>query len=85
MSKSSLISSDASCTEKCKLRLHGNIITAAITKLSLTDYQIACFLSNTCKNYAQVGFIINLTVTISGFTSADTWCNNRIKIATDGL
>uniref|UniRef100_A0A1B6MEM7 BTB domain-containing protein n=1 Tax=Graphocephala atropunctata TaxID=36148 RepID=A0A1B6MEM7_9HEMI len=45
---------ESSCTEKCKYKDHGRNITSVITKTSISDYQLACYLNSFCKNHAQV-------------------------------
>ncbi|CAH0551472.1 unnamed protein product [Brassicogethes aeneus] len=38
------------CTEKCKSLTHGDIITAAISKRSISDAEICSYLNHICKN-----------------------------------
>ncbi|XP_052871018.1 inhibitor of Bruton tyrosine kinase-like, partial [Anopheles cruzii] len=42
---------DYECTAKCN---HGNAITAALTKRSVPDKQLAAFVAKTCRNFANV-------------------------------
>ncbi|KAH8400712.1 hypothetical protein KR009_000515 [Drosophila setifemur] len=45
---------DNDCTAKCRLRQHGNIITAALTKRSIPNDKLAAFLAKTCGNFANI-------------------------------
>ncbi|XP_052871449.1 inhibitor of Bruton tyrosine kinase-like, partial [Anopheles cruzii] len=45
---------DYECTAKCRLVSHGNAITAALTKRSVPDKQLAAFVAKTCRNFANV-------------------------------
>lgn len=42
------------CTSKCRLRLHGNAITSALTKRSIEDDKLAAYVAKTCCNFADI-------------------------------
>jgi len=42
------------CTAKCRLRQHGNAITAALTKRSIDNQKLAAFIFKTCGNFANI-------------------------------
>ncbi|CAK1552996.1 unnamed protein product [Leptosia nina] len=44
---------EADCTKKCKSRSHGQIITSAITKRSVSDASLASFIKATCANFTK--------------------------------
>lgn len=41
------------CTKRCRSRLHGQILTSALTKRSVTDESLASFIRGTCANFIQ--------------------------------
>ncbi|XP_053664710.1 inhibitor of Bruton tyrosine kinase [Anopheles marshallii] len=45
---------DYECTKKCRLVSHGNAITAALTKRSISDELLAAYIAKTCRNFAHV-------------------------------
>ncbi|KAH8233465.1 hypothetical protein KR026_008461 [Drosophila bipectinata] len=47
-------SQDCDCTAKCRLRQHGNNITAALTKRSISSQNLAAFVYKTCGNFANI-------------------------------
>ncbi|XP_045501851.1 inhibitor of Bruton tyrosine kinase [Colias croceus] len=44
---------EADCTKKCKSRTHGQILTSAITKRSISDASLASFIKATCANFTK--------------------------------
>uniref|UniRef100_A0A2M4AFK3 BTB domain-containing protein n=2 Tax=Anopheles triannulatus TaxID=58253 RepID=A0A2M4AFK3_9DIPT len=42
------------CTKRCRLVSHGNAITAALTKRSVSDEQLAAYIAKTCRNFANI-------------------------------
>lgn len=45
---------DQECTSQCRSIEHGNIITAAITKRSISDAELCAFLNYTCNRCESV-------------------------------
>lgn len=45
---------DYDCTRKCRLRIHGNAITTALTKRSMDDNNLAAYVAKTCCNFADI-------------------------------
>lgn len=44
---------EVDCTKRCKSRLHGQSLTSAITKRSVSDESLASFIKSTCANFAK--------------------------------
>ncbi|XP_037294950.1 inhibitor of Bruton tyrosine kinase isoform X1 [Manduca sexta] len=44
---------EVDCTIRCKSRAHGQVLTGAITKRSLTDEALASFIKATCANFIK--------------------------------
>lgn len=44
---------EVDCTRRCKSRIHGQILTSAITKRSASDESFASFIKSTCANFAK--------------------------------
>lgn len=44
---------EVDCTKNCKSRQHGQSITSAITKRSVSDESLASFIKNTCANFPK--------------------------------
>ncbi|KAJ2948318.1 hypothetical protein O0L34_g7556 [Tuta absoluta] len=44
---------EADCTKRCKSRRHGQDLTSAITKRSVTDEALASFIKSTCANFSK--------------------------------
>ncbi|XP_041984578.1 inhibitor of Bruton tyrosine kinase [Aricia agestis] len=44
---------EVDCTKKCNSRLHGQALTIAITKRSVSDESLASFIKSTCANFAK--------------------------------
>ncbi|XP_073953372.1 inhibitor of Bruton tyrosine kinase [Choristoneura fumiferana] len=42
---------EVDCTRRCKSRLHGQVLTGAITKRSVSDEALASFIKATCANF----------------------------------
>jgi len=42
------------CTKKCKNLNHANIITAALTKRSISNNHLAAFIAKTCRNFSDI-------------------------------
>lgn len=42
---------EVDCTKWCRSRKHGQIITSAITKRSISDKELASFIKGTCANF----------------------------------
>ncbi|XP_028158186.1 inhibitor of Bruton tyrosine kinase [Ostrinia furnacalis] len=42
---------EVDCTRRCKSRSHGQALTSAITKRSIGDEKLACFIRATCANF----------------------------------
>lgn len=40
------------CTKKCKI--HGNRVTAAVTKRSVTSEDLAAYIAKLCRNFAEI-------------------------------
>lgn len=49
----SKIKVEADCTQRCRSRNHGQILTSAITKRSVTDEALAAFIKATCANFIK--------------------------------
>ncbi|XP_058449485.1 inhibitor of Bruton tyrosine kinase [Malaya genurostris] len=45
---------DYECTKKCHLLSHGNAITAALTKKSISDELLAAFIAKSCRNFVDI-------------------------------
>lgn len=45
---------DYDCTKKCKKIEHGNAITAALTKRSISNEKLAKYISKICRNFAEI-------------------------------
>lgn len=45
---------DYDCTKKCKKIDHGNAITAALTKRSISNEKLAKYISKICRNFAEI-------------------------------
>lgn len=44
---------EVDCTKRCKSRVHGQVLTSAITKRSISDESLASFIKSTCANFAK--------------------------------
>ncbi|CAH2234229.1 jg16678 [Pararge aegeria aegeria] len=44
---------EVDCTKRCKSRIHGQSLTSAITKRSVSDESLASFIKSTCANFAK--------------------------------
>lgn len=44
---------EVDCTAKCRSRAHGQILTSAITKRSISDEDLASFIRGTCANFTK--------------------------------
>lgn len=44
---------EVDCTSKCKSRNHGQVLTSAITKRSISDEALASFIKATCSNFVK--------------------------------
>lgn len=44
---------EVECTKHCKSRNHGQILTSAITKRSVSDEALAAFIKATCANFLK--------------------------------
>lgn len=44
---------EVDCTSRCRSRIHGQIITSAITKRSISDDALASFIKGTCANFVK--------------------------------
>ncbi|CAH0713197.1 unnamed protein product, partial [Brenthis ino] len=44
---------EVDCTRHCKSRIHGQVLTSAITKRSISDESLASFIKSTCANFAK--------------------------------
>lgn len=53
-SQSSIGNYDYECTRKCHLPHHGNAITAALTKKSVSDELLAAYVAKFCRNFAEI-------------------------------
>lgn len=42
------------CTRNCSFPLHGNFITAALTKRAVSDESLAACVAKSCRNFAEV-------------------------------
>ncbi|KAH8411036.1 hypothetical protein KR222_009926 [Zaprionus bogoriensis] len=51
---SALRNQEYDCTAKCRQRQHGNSITAALTKRSIGDQQLAAYIAKSCANYSGI-------------------------------
>ncbi|ALC41431.1 CG8060 [Drosophila busckii] len=51
---SALKNQEYDCTAKCRQRQHGNILTAALTKRSIDDGNLAAFVAKTCANFSNI-------------------------------
>lgn len=49
----SKINLEVDCTKRCKSRSHGQALTSAITKRSVTDESLASFIKATCANFSK--------------------------------
>lgn len=49
----SKINVEVDCTKRCKSRSHGQALTSAITKRSVTDESLASFIKATCANFSK--------------------------------
>ncbi|XP_063697660.1 LOW QUALITY PROTEIN: inhibitor of Bruton tyrosine kinase-like [Culicoides brevitarsis] len=45
---------DYDCTRKCRKSEHGNSITAALTKRSISNEKLARFIAKKCRNFAEI-------------------------------
>uniref|UniRef100_A0A146MBK5 Inhibitor of Bruton tyrosine kinase n=1 Tax=Lygus hesperus TaxID=30085 RepID=A0A146MBK5_LYGHE len=50
------------CTESCRSEYHARRLNAAITKRNLSDFQIACYLVKTCRNFSKISDGLGKTV-----------------------
>lgn len=44
---------EVDCTRRCKSRSHGQALTSAITKRSITDEALTSFIKATCANFVK--------------------------------
>lgn len=49
----SKINVEVDCTRRCKSRSHGQALTSAITKRSVTDDSLASFIKAMCANFSK--------------------------------
>lgn len=49
----SKINVEVDCTKRCKSRNHGQALSSAITKRSVTDESLASFIKATCANFSK--------------------------------
>lgn len=50
MSKTNI---EVDCTKRCRSRNHGQALSSAITKRSVTDESLASFIKCTCANFSK--------------------------------
>lgn len=67
----SKINIEVDCTKRCKSRNHGQALTSAITKRSVTDESLASFIKATCANFSKA-FDYEVSVYIICFSNYST-------------
>lgn len=82
----SITSYDYECTRKCHLPHHGNAITAALTKKSVSDELLAAYVAKICRNFAEIvddqgRSGLHLAASVGRFAIAEWLLNNGASIA----
>ncbi|XP_055593249.1 inhibitor of Bruton tyrosine kinase-like [Uranotaenia lowii] len=74
------------CTRKCRLPEHGNGITAALTKRSISDELLAAFVAKFCRNFAEIlddqgRSALHLAASVGRYAVAEWLINHGASIA----
>ncbi|XP_062547692.1 inhibitor of Bruton tyrosine kinase [Armigeres subalbatus] len=76
---------DYECTRKCHLSLHGNAITAALTKKSVSDELLAAYVAKVCRNFADIlddqgRSGLHLAASVGRYAIAEWLLNNKASM-----
>ncbi|XP_029709286.1 inhibitor of Bruton tyrosine kinase [Aedes albopictus] len=85
-SQSSIGNYDYECTRKCHLPHHGNAITAALTKKSVSDELLATYVAKLCRNFAEIlddqgRSALHLAASVGRYAIAEWLLNNGASFA----